>query len=234
MKKGDMRRKAILDVAEDMFMSRGYEASTVQDIIDKLGLSKGGFYHHFEAKEQLLEAICQEKAERSFAAAQLAVDACPGGAIDRLNALFDKNGIWHEDNVDFIGMLIRVAYTDENLLMREKLKNASIRLTLPLFNQIVQEGLDEGVFYTPYPSAIGELLLQLGHNLTDEIALMLLHLGEDKPDLVRVLERLELYRHAIEKLLDAPYGSIVLFQMGRMANICHGIWETRQAESANA
>lgn len=48
MRKGDAKRQAILDVAEKLFYSKGYEATTVQDILDVLETSKGSFYHHFE------------------------------------------------------------------------------------------------------------------------------------------------------------------------------------------
>ena len=50
MKKGDLRRQAILDTAEALFFERGYEETSVQDILDAMELSKGGFYHHFESK----------------------------------------------------------------------------------------------------------------------------------------------------------------------------------------
>ncbi len=227
MVKGDRRKQAIIETAERLFMERGYENATIQDVIDELKLSKGGFYHHFASKEQLLEEICEAKSTRSYEAAQTAVRECPGNAVDKLNALFDKNGIWQENDVDFLLLLIQVAYSDSNLMLREKLKKASIKKTLPLFNEIVAQGVIEGVFYSPYAETIGELLLVLGQNLTDEIA-MILRNEEGPPDTVRVLERLELYRHSIEKLLDAPYGSVVILQMRRMVEICDDIWKKRQ------
>ena len=69
MLKGEKRREQILAAAEEMFYQNGYERTTVSDIITALGLSKGGFYHHFESKEALLQAICDRKAEDSYAAA---------------------------------------------------------------------------------------------------------------------------------------------------------------------
>lgn len=54
MRKGDEKRQAILDVAEKLFYTKGYEATSVQDILDVLDTSKGSFYHHFESKEQVL------------------------------------------------------------------------------------------------------------------------------------------------------------------------------------
>ena len=63
MKKGDDRKQMILETAERLFYEKGYEATSVQDILDALKLSKGGFYHHFESKLSLLEAIVEQKCE---------------------------------------------------------------------------------------------------------------------------------------------------------------------------
>lgn len=224
MRKGERRRADILRVAEALFYSRGYESTTVQDILDELKLSKGGFYHHFLSKDQLLESICETKSLQSAEAARREVDQCPGGAVDKLNALFDKNGIWQDENVDFLGLLIRIAYRDDNLLMREKLKRYTLEHTLPLLQEIIAEGVRSGEFASPHAEEIGRVVLLLGSSLTDEIALHLLSSADTPPDMARILALLELYRHAIERLLDAPYGSVVLYQMGRIANVCQAIW----------
>ena len=63
MIKGDLRKKQILDTAEALFAERGYEETGVQDILDVLHLSKGSFYHHFESKEQVLQRICENRAQ---------------------------------------------------------------------------------------------------------------------------------------------------------------------------
>ena len=62
MRKGDARREQILRTAEALFYAQGYEQTSVQDILDAIGISKGGFYHHFESKLDLLDAICQQRA----------------------------------------------------------------------------------------------------------------------------------------------------------------------------
>ena len=89
MKKGDDRRQALIDTAERLFYSRGYEQTSIQDILDALKFSKGGFYHHFESKHALMEAICVQRAQESGEAARAAVEACDGSAVDKLNAIFD-------------------------------------------------------------------------------------------------------------------------------------------------
>jgi AcrR family transcriptional regulator len=49
----------IMDVALDLFVRRGYDATSMRDIAAELGLSPGAFYHHFPSKEAVLVALCQ-------------------------------------------------------------------------------------------------------------------------------------------------------------------------------
>ena len=57
MRKGDMRREELIATAERLFYTKGYEKTSVQDILTEMNFSKGGFYHHFESKLQLLDAL---------------------------------------------------------------------------------------------------------------------------------------------------------------------------------
>ncbi|MEG2286258.1 MAG: helix-turn-helix domain-containing protein, partial [Eubacterium sp.] len=48
----------ILDTSMDLFLKKGYDNTTIQDIVDALGdLSKGAIYHHFKSKEEIIEAV---------------------------------------------------------------------------------------------------------------------------------------------------------------------------------
>ena len=62
MKKGDIRKLEYIQTAERLFCKNGYEATSVQDILDTLHTSKGSFYHHFPSKESLLSAMCVRRA----------------------------------------------------------------------------------------------------------------------------------------------------------------------------
>ena len=222
MRKGEMRRKTILDAAERLFYTKGYEATSIQDILDELELSKGGFYHHFESKMSLLEAICEAQAGASVQAMQEAVANCPGGAADRLNALFAKGGLYSGERVDFVGLLIRVAYRGEGHILREKMKRATIDGALPLINEIIHAGIEQGAFFCRFPDEIGELLLLLFANLSDEIA----QLVASRPDdAAAILGKLEVYRYAMEALLNAPYGSVVVFELERVNQLIRALAE---------
>ena len=78
MKKGDARRQEILHAAEKLFYMKGYENTSVQDVLMEAGISKGGFYHHFESKVRLLEEIALARTEEGYERAEEAVTASQG------------------------------------------------------------------------------------------------------------------------------------------------------------
>ena len=220
MKKGDDRRQALIDTAERLFYSRGYEQTSIQDILDALKFSKGGFYNHFEYKHALMEAICVQRAQESGEAARAAVEACDGSAVDKLNAIFEKSGIWHSQGAEYVGVLIRVAYREDGALMREKMKQRQIEIMLPEVEKIISQGVKHGEFFVPRGDGVAELVLRLGMQLTDEIAYVLAGTQEEQDAIAAIVDKLTLYRYAIERLLGAAFGSIVLMDAEELARVC--------------
>ena len=62
-----VRRDAFLDVAQRLVQAKGYEAMSIQDVLDELEASKGAFYHYFDSKQALLEAVVEHFAEVAIA-----------------------------------------------------------------------------------------------------------------------------------------------------------------------
>ena len=93
MKKGELRRGELLAAAERLFYTKGYEKTSVQDILDATNLSKGGFYHHLDSKLAVLEAICEARARACGEMAEKAAAETGGTAVDKLNAVFHDSAI---------------------------------------------------------------------------------------------------------------------------------------------
>jgi len=223
MRKGNTRREQILLAAESLFCIKGYEQTSVQDILDALHFSKGGFYHHFDSKLSLLESICDMRAEESCEAAREAIASLEGYPIAQLNAMLDSGGMLRAENLDFVGLLLRVAYREDGALMREKLKQRTLNLMLPMMDLIIKDGVKAELFSLPHARLAGELVLRLCAQFTDEVAHILSRSGDEGEQLAEILAKLELYRHAVERFLGAPFGSIVLYDMGNLAAVCQGL-----------
>jgi AcrR family transcriptional regulator len=67
------RRQDILDAASEVFAARGYNAATLQDIADQLGLTRQAFYYYFRSKQEILDAIAMATAEATDAVVEEAL-----------------------------------------------------------------------------------------------------------------------------------------------------------------
>ena len=234
MKKGDARREELLRAAERLFYTKGYERTSVQDILDEIGFSKGGFYHHFDSKLAVLEAICDLRAQESFEQARLIVDKTQGSAVDRLNALLHHAPLWHSDNRSFVSLLIRVAYCGDGALMREKMKQSQMESMLPVMEQVLMNGVERGEFFLADVSMHAELLLRLYMQFSDEIAFLLAKEEREEQLTEAMVRKLGVYRCAIERMLLAPFGSIVLFEARELQLLGQAVLRDRTRERADA
>jgi AcrR family transcriptional regulator len=55
--KGEATRARLIEIAADLFGRRGYEATSIEEVLERAGVSKGALYHHFPSKEALFEAV---------------------------------------------------------------------------------------------------------------------------------------------------------------------------------
>ena len=233
MRKGDARREELLSTAERLFCAKGYEGTSVQDIIDEMGYSKGGFYHHFDSKLAVLEAICQARAQQSCERAKAAVGAAET-PVEKLNALLHGAPLWSGESAGFVSLLIRVAYRDDSALMREKMKRSQMEEMQPVLEAILAEGMAQQVFFAADAPASAALILRLMAQFADEIAFLLAGQEGEERLTAELVGRLTVYRAAIERFLLAPFGSVVLFEAREMQLLAQNVVRERTRERADA
>ncbi len=222
MRKGDARRQAIVETAERLFYENGYEHTSVQDVLDAMNMSKGGFYHHFESKMALLEAICEQRCESGYQLCEASVNACRGNAIDKLNTMFAAGFFFGQSSMDFVGLMVRVIYRDGSVQLKDTLQRATVRLYLPLVTRIVFEGIDNKLFYSAHPEGVSRIILMLNNCMTDEVANAISRARDENGE-ADILELISAYRNAIELLLNAPYGQIRMLELEHAAEIIRGM-----------
>ena len=105
----DARRNAILDVATRLLATHRWEDVTVARLIKGAGISKGGFYHHFGSKEDVLEAVVLRLADACTAAGQAIIERTEGGTAERFSAFLAGTARWELEHADEIMGVIRIA-----------------------------------------------------------------------------------------------------------------------------
>ena len=232
MKKGDTRRIQLIETAERLFYTNGYEKTSVQDILDEIHFSKGGFYHHFDSKLSLLEAICETRAAETCEAARAVLDREDLSATEKLNGVFQAGTLWHSGNAGFVSLLIGVAYREDGALMREKMKACQLNGMQDIVENLLREGARTGEFTVSDAQAAAQMLLRLYMQFTDEIAFLLAAENEETQLAEVMTRKLWVYRDAIERILLAPFGSIVLFEADDLLRLGRQIVEDRLRREA--
>lgn len=233
MKRSDTRREELLATAERLFGTRGYEQTSVQDIIDEMHYSKGGFYHHFDSKLALLEAICEARAQETCEAARHAAQAGQT-AVEKLNALFHSSALWQSENPGFMTLLIQVAYRQDGALMREKMKACQLACMQPMMEDVLKAGIHSGEFFIGDVQTSAGLIVRLYMQFTDEIAFLLAGGESEEKMNDAMVRKLRVYRTAIERMLIAPFGSVVLFEAKELALLGQRILRSRVRQRADS
>lgn len=206
------KRNEILDAALQLIYAKGYSSMTIQDILDLLQISKGAFYHYFDSKSTVLEAVVVRMVVENVEPLLLAVvkDAHLT-ALEKIQRYFDTAVRWKTSEKDFMMELVRVWYSDENALARQKMYTQMVAHVKPLFIEIIRQGVREGVFTTPYPEYASQVNIDLVQGLGDAFAQLVL---EEETEPGRALKQAEImlaaYTDAVERILGAPQGSIHL------------------------
>ncbi|XSG83276.1 MAG: TetR/AcrR family transcriptional regulator [Methyloligella sp. ZOD6] len=215
-KKADVRRKELIDSAQTLFFSKGYEATTVADIMQDAGVSKGGFYHHFSAKEDLLEALGERLAAETVTRLQPILGDRTLDAVARMNAVLSQARRFKIEDAAGIRAAFDTVFKPENIVLYHRLNRAVSNVMLPLFVDILQQGKEEGRFRIDDPTATAEIVLQLGASTHDAVARAIEAAGTPQAERAATAldERLRQQCIAIDRILGLPDGTIVFSEPG--------------------
>lgn len=204
------RRKEILDAAQQLIYTKGYEQMTIQNILNDLHISKGAFYHYFDSKGALLEALVERMIVEEVEPLLVPIVQDPHlPALEKLNRYFDTAVRWKTAKKTFMLELLRVWLSDENAIVRQKLFTLSAKRVTPLLAEIIRQGIQEGVFKTSYPDQICQVIIYVLQGLNDTIVELLIS-RETKRDPAHIESGMTIYTEALtdalERVLGTPKG----------------------------
>ena len=128
VKTHDERRGELLDTAQTLFYQKGYESTSVAEVIEAVGIAKGTFYHYFKSKQELLDQIIDRQVEIIDQVVDPIVNDVEMKAIDKFNKLFSSVGQYKAANRDVMVMLVKVLYADENLRLLDRMTKSRIHV----------------------------------------------------------------------------------------------------------
>jgi AcrR family transcriptional regulator len=194
-KKHDVRRNEILTAAETLFVTKGYEKTTINDILERVEIGKGTFYHYFQSKEEVMNAVIDRTITGYTEAAEAVIrdETLNAGQKFAAIVLGKMEGVPQRQEI------IEELHQDGNAAFHQKSLTETILALSPLLAEAVKQGISEGVFDTPYPLETVELLLAASQFLFDRGIF-----SWANADMVR---RVEAFMYNAELLLGAEHGS---------------------------
>ena len=140
MKKGEKRKKELLKIAYDMFLTQGYENTSVDEIIEKAQIAKGTYYYHFQSKEQMLEEVIDMMIENETERASQIIRMDIPVPQKIVGIVASMKPTEEEQPVK------NALFQPKNVLMHYKVRQKLICVLTPLLSEVIGEGVKEGIF----------------------------------------------------------------------------------------
>ena len=194
-KDADERKNEILDVANELFARKGFDATTISDIIEKVGVARGTVYYHFKSKEDIMDALIERYASRLLDAAKKIAD---DKSIPVFERLFQTLMALSADNDEGL-VASEEIHKPQNALMHQKIQEVNMEGIPPILTGIVEDGIKEGLFDTPYPYETMEMVVAYTNTVFDNYTVNLAR--ED------LLAKIKAFIFNLERLFGAKAGS---------------------------
>jgi len=205
-----VRRVAFLDVAQRLVQAKGYEEMSVQDVLDEVDASKGAFYHYFDSKQALLEAVVERSVDDAMAALAPVLGDPDLPALRKLESVFAGIARWKAERKELVLAIMEVWTSDGNAIVREKLRRLTVSRMVPLLSVVVRQGIGEGVFRIVSPDETAMVFVSLMQGF-QELAIDHFIARQAGTVTFEVVQRsVASFTEAFERILGIPQGSLTL------------------------
>ena len=191
IRKGIQRKREIIETAFNLFVQNGYERTSVQQIIDTLGISKGTFYHHFKSKDDLLDAVISDILEDVASE----INRIANSDKDAVTKLIEIYGVFRGKE-DALKLILAELYRDTNLKMRQKFLDQMLKITSPPLNKVLEQGKAEGAFDIVEVEGVARLLIVMDMAVGEAIFGLM-----KERDTKGIKSMLDAYAFAIKRIL---------------------------------
>lgn len=201
------RKDELLRAAGELFLENGYADTSVNSIVESIGVSKGTFYYYFNSKQDVIDGLVEKISEPIYQKIDEIIAEDELSAVEKLNKIFVATTQMKLANKEQVREIFSLVYKPENLQLRDKIQNRTVEKSAKKTTKIIKQGVEEGILNTPFPEEVSRLIFWMGTELGGDMATTLLDPKTDA-DAEKYLRNYRAYENAIERVLGAPDGSI--------------------------
>ncbi|WP_095175735.1 MULTISPECIES: TetR/AcrR family transcriptional regulator [Blautia] len=149
----------IITISAKLFAEKGYDKTSMQDIADAVGMSKGGIFHHFSSKEDIFNAVMERQFEQITETVKKWLDEMHGlTAKEKLRGLIKRN-LMDEKIIKESGNMISSAAESPQIILAFTQDN--VKKLAPIIADVIREGIEDRSISTAFPNECAEVLLLL-------------------------------------------------------------------------
>lgn len=193
VKEAAVRKNEILDAAEHLFVTKGFDKTSTNDILNEVGIARGTLYYHFKSKEEILDALIERftKDRLKIAAGIVAQKDQPIflRMTEMIMAINAESEIGDE--------LLKQVHRPQNALMHQKIQDSLLKGITPLCAKLIEEGIKQGLCHTDYPYEAAEMTLIYAMNVFDTLS-----------DHKNRNRKIAAFIYHTERILQMPQGSM--------------------------
>lgn len=148
----------ILSTAYSFFIEKGYEKTSIQDIINELGISKGAIYHYFKSKEEILQSVLLlEKEKANIYLDKLIQEADGCNAKEKIKYVLNR--LMSDEKINTTNRFLLNQTNNSKAIIQSIIQTVNIDSIK--FFEIIKDGVKDGSLNTDFPKECSELLLLL-------------------------------------------------------------------------
>lgn len=210
VKHPDVRRDEMMDAALRLCMSVGYDAMSIDQVTQAVGVAKGTFYYHFPSKTALLVAVVERWVDDLFRDLGAQAPHLVGTGAERFRTLMQLATAWKLERIDAAMAAVPLLFKPENLELRHRLFDSWMRRMGTLVLPLIELGHDDGSLDVVDPHATVDVVLAMmidgSARLTDRA-----FAAETEDEYLRIFTTgYPALLRAVERVLGAAPGTLAL------------------------
>lgn len=196
VKEAEERKNEILDVAERLFGTKGFDNTSTNDILNEIGIARGTLYYHFKSKEEILDAMTARITDQLIEKSRAIASRKDVPVLQRLTmmilALNVNDCNWGQE-------LLQQVHKPQNALMHQKMEKRLLSGINPVLTDLIREGAAQGMCQTDYPEEVAEMTFLYANTVFDDL---MEHSEEEKE------RKTEAFIYNLERLLNMERDSM--------------------------
>ncbi|PSW09408.1 hypothetical protein C9J01_21015 [Photobacterium rosenbergii] len=204
------RRTEFIAAANELFFSKGYANTSVNDLIQYVGVSKGAFYHHFDSKQAVLEAWSDDMLVQYRQLIGGLVDDPNLNALTKWETLLRRTNQWEVGQKEIMLGFFKIINMDENLQLKHNFMQKVSALLTGYYEVILHQGNQEKVFDAPSTTVTARLMVSVLNGFSEELTRKMLNTDKMSGLLDEVVVEVKATQLVLERMVGATPGSLPL------------------------